>query len=179
MVSQIDLSDFFITKSQATDFIQSLDNIIEQLYEVDFNLEKTLTNEFGMKKKDKFMELLRNIKMNNSSNELMKELFVNIQETVKKIPVLSLTIAFEPDETNLKAFLQWFLFSLNRQIIIDVQVDRNIIAGAAINFNGKYKDYSVKPLFDEVIKQKLFSANKTERENTDQINSQANLKPSN
>lgn len=156
MVSQIDLSEFFISKSQANNFIQSLNNIADEMFEVNFNLENSLSREFGIQKKDKFMELLRNLKMTNTSNENLKELIVNIQDTVKKIPVLSLTIAFEPDEKTLKSFLQWFLFTLNKQVIIDVNVNKEIIAGAAINFNGKFKDYSIKPLFDQIIKDKLY-----------------------
>ncbi len=170
MISQIDLSEFFITKSQAMDFIQNLNNITDEMYEVNFNLEASLTKEFGIQKKDKFVELLRNLKMTNASNEVLKELVVNIEETVKKIPILSLTIAFEPDETTLKSFLQWFLFTLNRQVIIDIKVDRNIIAGAAINFNGRFKDYSIKPLFDQIIQDKLFP--KPVNENSNQNNAQ-------
>ena len=47
-----DLSEFFITKNQANDFIQSLNNIIDKLYEVDFVLENSLANELGIDKKD-------------------------------------------------------------------------------------------------------------------------------
>ena len=169
MVSQIDLSEFFITKSQATDFIRSLDTIEDQMYEVNFNLEASLTKEFGIQKKDRFVELLRSLKMTNPSNEVLKELFVNIQDTVKNLSILSLTIAFEPDETTLKSFLQWFLFTLNKQIIIDIKVERDIIAGATVNFNGRFRDYSIKLLFDQIIKNKLYPQVDADK-NTNQTN---------
>jgi F0F1-type ATP synthase delta subunit len=169
MVSQIDLSQFFITKSQATDFMRSLDSIIDQLYEVNFDINKTLADEFGIEKRDKFMELLRDSKMTNASNDTLKALLQNMQETVKKLPILSLSIAFEPTEAVLKSFLEWCLFTLNRQVIIDLEVDRNLIAGATINFNGKFKDYSIKPLLTEIIKREVYkTADISAQQNTSQ-----------
>ena len=155
MISEINLSDFFITKKQANDFIESLNNIIDQLFEVNFNLETSLTNEFGIDKKDKFMNLLRDLKMNNSSNEAIKELLLGFQDTVRNLPVLNLTIAYEPNESSLKAFLEWFLYTLKKQFLIDIQIDKKLIAGATINFNGKFKDYSIKPLFDNLITENI------------------------
>ena len=171
MNSQADLSEFFITKKQANDFLQSLSNIIDQLFEVDFNLESVLANEIGIDKKDKFMILLRDLKMNNSSNEELKKLLLKIQDDVRKLPVMSITIAYEPNNTSLKAFLEWFLFTLKKQILIDIQVDKKLIAGSTINYNGKFKDYSVKPFFDQLINQKLNPVNNS----SEQILNQKNI----
>lgn len=156
---QYDLSEFFITKKQAGNFIQSLSNIINQLFEINFNLEAALTNEFGIDKKDKFINLLRELKMNNSSNEELKNLLLKMQDDVRKLSVVTLTIAYETDETSLKTFLEWFIFNLKKQILIDIQKDKKLIAGATINYNGKYKDYSVKPLFDQLVSQRINSSN--------------------
>ena len=162
MVTNTDLSEFFITKNQANDFIQSLNKIIDKLYEVNFNLENSLANEFGIDKKDKFISLLRENRMNNASQDSLKEALENMQEVVRNLPTVTLTIAFEPNQETLKAFLQWFLFNLNKQVLIDIQVERALIAGATVNCNGKFKDFSVKPLFDEIIKQGLnHNANQT------------------
>lgn len=161
MISQINLSDFFVTKAQADEFVQSLDDIMDQLFEINFNLEKSLTKEFGLEKKDKFINVLRDIGLTDSSTENLKQLLEQMQVLVKKIPVLSMTIAFEPDDNTLKAFLQWFLFSLNKQVLIDIHVDKSLIAGATLNYNGKFKDYSIKPLFNDIIHKKLYPVPQT------------------
>lgn len=150
-----DLSDFFISKSQSREFIQGLNNIIDQIYEVNFNLEVSLTKEFGIGRKDKFITLLRENQIDHTSNDAIKKFLTSIQEAVEKIPILSLTIAFDPNEESLKSISQWFLVTLNKQILVDIKVDRKLIAGAVINFNGKFKDYSIKPMFDEIVSQTL------------------------
>ena len=101
------------------------------------------------------MNYLRDNKIKNSSNDELKKFLQNLQNDIRRIPVLTLNIAFEPNETTLKALIQWFLFTLNKQVLIDFIIDKKIIAGASINFNGKFKDYSVKTLFDNIIIQKL------------------------
>jgi hypothetical protein len=155
MENKFDLTDFFITKNQATSFIQSIEIINDQLYEVNFNLEKALSNQFGIEKKDKFITFLREQNINNSSNDDLKKFLTSVQENIRKLPVLSITLAFEPDDKTLKAIVEWFLFNLNRQILLDISVDKKIIAGASINFKGKYKDYSVKPLFENMINKEV------------------------
>ena len=155
METQTDLSEFFITKKQAYDFIQSLGKIIDQLFEVNFNLESTLINEFGIDKKDKFMNLLRDLKMNNLTNEELKKFLLKLQDNIRKMPIITLTIAYEPNEASLKAFLEWFIFNLKKQILIDIQIDKKLIAGTTINYYGKFKDYSVKPFFEQLINQKI------------------------
>jgi hypothetical protein len=37
-------------------------------------------------------------------------------------------------------------------MVLDIKVDRNLIAGAAVFYNGKYSDFSIKKKFDEVLK---------------------------
>ncbi len=149
--NQIDLSDFFITKSQASDFSLRLSNILDKMFENDFNLEKALIEEFGIEKKDKFIMQLHENKLSTNINDFLKTL----PEIVAKIPIITITIAFEPSQETLQSISQWFLINLKTQYILDLQIDRKIIGGAVINFNGKYKDYSIKPLFNEIIKQNL------------------------
>lgn len=150
MDKEINLSEFFVTKKQANDFIQGLNNIVNQLFEVNFNLESALINEFGIDKKDKFMILLRDSKMNSASNDQLKNFLTSLQDSIRNLPVITITIAYEPNEASLKAFLEWFMFNLKKQILLDLQVNKKLIAGATINYNGKFKDYSIKSLFDQI-----------------------------
>lgn len=155
MNPKIDLSEFFITKNQANEFLQSINKVIDGLYEVNFKLENVLSEELGIDKKDKFLAFLRENKMSNSSQENLKDFLEKLQQTIREIPVVNLNIAFEPNQETLKSILQWFSFSLNKQVILDIKVERALIAGATINYNGKFKDYSVKLIFNKITEQSL------------------------
>jgi F0F1-type ATP synthase delta subunit len=151
MDNQMDLTDFFSTKLQANDFSARLALISEQAYETGFDLEKALMEQFGLVKKDKFLTLLRDQQVNLQSAKDIKNFLEKIQKLISSIPILTLTLAFEPKESTMKALSDWFMLNLKRQFVFDFKVDSNIIAGAIINFNGKYLDFSIKPKFEQIL----------------------------
>ncbi len=154
----MDLSDFFTTKAQATDFSLRLNAIIDQMFTTTFDLDKTLMQEFGLHKKDAFIKLMRENNVSDTSHGAIQEFLKKIQEAVANLPVVSLTIAFEPTDETLKALSQWFLLTLNKQVIFEISFDLSLIAGATITYNGKFKDYSVRSLFTTVTKNILSPA---------------------
>lgn len=157
----IDLSDFFTTRSQANDFAVRLSGIIDHMYTTDFNLEKSLTTQFGIQKADQFLKLLRENNINTASIQASQDFFKKIQDTVSNLSVVTLVIAFEPSDETIKTLSQWFVFNLNKQVLFDIQIDHRIIAGIKITYNGKFKDYSLGSLFDTLVKQMLHPSNQT------------------
>ena len=157
----LDLSAFFQTKAQANDFSARLSQISEKLYNTNFNLEKMLTDQLGIKKKDAFMSLLRQNKIDVKANSVLKTFFSSITEDIATLPVLSLTLAFEPKEKTLQKLSEWFVLNLNRQTVFDISVDPELIGGASISFKGKHMDFSISPAFDEIINDVLNSKSKT------------------
>lgn len=147
----MDLSGLFITKTQATEFAQRIGNVVDALYTTNFDLEKSLTEQLGLQKKDRLMKLFFENKIHTSTKEEVKNFLQQIMTTAASTPTVELTLAFEPTEEILMSLSQWFLMQLKKQVTFAITVDYSLIAGAKITFNGKYKDYSLKPLFDQIV----------------------------
>lgn len=150
-MEELDLSDFFHTKAEANDFSIHLSQISESIYQTGFNLEKEITEHFGVEKKDKFISFLRNNKVNIYSTSDLKTFFDKIQAITSNLPLLSLVIAFEPNEETLKLLSEWLFSNTHKQVLLDITVDTKIIGGATISFNGKYADCSIKTKFDQIF----------------------------
>ncbi len=150
---ELDLTPFFKTKAQAMDFNARIGTISSKIYETNFHLESSLLDEFGIQKKDKFMTLLRDNKINPESATALKAFLTKLQAAVNALPVLSMTIAVEPKEKTLQALSEWFVMNIKKQMIFEIVVDKNIIAGAKLQYKGKFVDGSIKPRFDESMKQ--------------------------
>lgn len=150
-MERLELTYFFKTKAQANDFSSRLATIIQRLYENDFSLEKALMDAFGLQKKEKFMTLLRDNQINIEKVDVLKTFLVKIQETISKMQIMDITIAFEPKEKNLQAIADWLLMNLNRQILFNITVDPQIIGGAKINYNGRYLDVTMQPVFEKIL----------------------------
>jgi hypothetical protein len=151
-MSAIDLSAFFQTKAQAADFSSRLATLSEKIYETNFNLEKSVMEQFGLKKKDAFMTMLRDQNVAVETNTVLKQFLTDLQKDIAGLPVLSLTLAFEPKDKTLKALSEWFVLNIKRQIILEITVDPQQIAGASISFNGKDVDFSIRSKFDGVVR---------------------------
>jgi F0F1-type ATP synthase delta subunit len=150
-----DFSEFFKTKLEANDFANRLATIAEKLYETNFNLEKTLLDQFGLNKKDRLMILLRNNNISVESNVALKQFFDLVQEKVAALPVLTMTLAFEPKQQTLEALSQWFMLNLNKQVLFEITVDPSLIAGATLTYKGKFLDYSIRSTFQQIFNDTL------------------------
>ena len=110
---------------------------LKKSIELDFNLEKILQEQFGTRKMDKFISLLREKEIPLESNSPLNKFFGQIQETISTLPLASLTFAIEPNEQILKSVSDWFLLNLKKQVLIEPEIDPNLIAGAVVGFQGK------------------------------------------
>ena len=151
-MENIDLSEFAKTKGQANDFTARLSTISGKVFKNDFDLENVLLEEFGVKKRDKFMSLLRENKINTESHSDIKNFLGKLSEKVQSLPTLTLNIAFEPKEKNLKALSDWFYLNNKKQVLFELNVDPTLIAGATLTFEGKYVDFSIKERFSKIVK---------------------------
>ena len=94
----LDLSELFNTKMQAQDFSSRMAIVVKKVFETGFTPESALLEQFGITKKDVFMTLLRDNNVNAESRLAIKEFIDKIQEYIASMPIISLTLAFEPSE---------------------------------------------------------------------------------
>jgi F0F1-type ATP synthase delta subunit len=148
----LDISKFCKTKTQATDFSTQVTTITEKLFETNFNLENVAMQVFGLQKKDVFLKLLHEQNINTQSQNDLKAFLTRLAEQANTLPVIALTIAFEPTEETMQAFAQWFMMQKGIQVLFDITVDKTLIAGVVVNFKGKHANYSIKSQFEQLTK---------------------------
>ncbi len=149
-MDHLDLTDFFLTKAQSQDFASKLSSILERIFEINFNFERTAAELLGMGKADKLIELMRNNSISTQSNIQIKEFLNKILKQISITPVLSLTLAIEPNGSVMKSLSEWCNFNVGQQVIFDITVDSKILGGAEIFYNGKHSSFSVKPIFEKI-----------------------------
>jgi F0F1-type ATP synthase delta subunit len=81
-----------------------------------------------------------------------KEAFLNkLKETILSLKILKLTLAFEPTQLAIDKFSSFVKQNMPTGAILEIIYDPSIIAGSQIVFNGEYRDFSLKRLFEEEI----------------------------
>lgn len=154
----LDLSAFFKTKAEALDFSVRLAAISQKVFETDFQLEPALSEQFGLQKKQLLLALLRDNGVQVEKASALKDFLSQLQTQIRSLPVLTLSLAFEPKDKTLKVLSDWFLLNMKRQVLFDITVDPTLIAGIAIHFNGKFLDFSIRETFKKVLSELLTSS---------------------
>ncbi len=150
----LDFSDFFKTSAEAKDFSARLSIISQKIFDTDFNLEKVLNEHLGIYKKDRFIAFIRDHQVKIETTIDLKNFLTKIQEKISFLPVINLTLAFEPNEQTMQTLADWFLLN-NKEVVFNITVDPSLIAGIAIYYNSKFIDYSVKSRFEQIIKEAI------------------------
>lgn len=104
-----------------------------------------------------FEELLEKLEKKKSippSQEGRVEYFRGLSEYLHKLPNVKIELAFEPSEEFVNKMSKYIRSGSEDQILLDISVKLAILAGATIESNGIFKDYSYSDKLDEVIKQK-------------------------
>jgi F0F1-type ATP synthase delta subunit len=83
-----------------------------------------------------------NIKLQNQAEATA---FLNkLAEAISTLPTVHLTLAVAPKMQLIKTISQWFIATYQKTVLLDIKVEPSLMAGSIVEFNGRYKDYSLK-----------------------------------
>jgi len=135
------LKDVFLT-DDLRDLTRQIDEVIGIIYVDDKKaLMEKLTGRLPQHIFDIIAGLFAN-KILSGNPKDVEEYFISLNSYLAKIPTVRLTIAFEPSAEFSKTLSFWFEKNLGKKVVCDIRVRKEIIAGAQVEYNGKYKDYS-------------------------------------
>lgn len=77
-----------------------------------------------------------------------KKYLDKVEELVMKMPNVSLILAFEPSEGAVERFYSKISEAAGKPMLLDIVYEPQIIGGAVIIFNGRYRDFSFKKIFE-------------------------------
>lgn len=148
-----DLTNLFKTKTQAEDFSRRIGRVTQKVYETDFDLGKALLEEVGPKIRDEFMIILMNNHIDPANRASLKKFMESLREDIKNMEVLGLTLAFQPKEHTLSLISDWLMLNLGSQVLLDIKVDPDLVAGVAVDFRGKHTENSIKAKINSTLEE--------------------------
>lgn len=98
------------------------------------------------------VELLSAKKILPGDSGGLEDYFERLEEYIKSLGRVNLTLAFEPSRKFLEEIAEWFEKNLGKKVILAILVKEEIIGGVQIEYNGKYKDYSKGELVEKVVR---------------------------
>jgi hypothetical protein len=132
-----------LTEEEFSNVKSKLEDLKLQLYKTDFNLEKYLDESFTQQEKD-FASQGLNSKASPTETEKSIETAL---KNLSNIETVSIKLAIEPTVAFInwiKEFLQDKTSKSESNILLKINTDKSLVAGAEIEFNGKIKSQNIK-----------------------------------
>jgi len=105
---------------------------------------ETLDKQIPFPLSDTLKQMASKEKIDLANPTQAQEFFVQMQKAIQQIPVVHVTMSFQPTIALINTMIRWLSENITSFVILDFDIDRTLIGSAKIQFNGKYKDYSIK-----------------------------------
>lgn len=137
------MEEFIKTSQEKKEFLQCIYALKNSLFKKD-EFTKTLIDKTPAKYSDYITRALNGKSDRGSVESLLDQL----ENKLKKLKEIDLTIAFTPSKSSIEKIYSWVSRNLGVNIVINLNIDPELLAGAIINFNGIYKELSLKKLIE-------------------------------
>lgn len=144
-----ELLNLIQTKNDLTIFRQEIDLLKASIYNENVNFDIVLNS----KVRKNVVPVI--IKVMTENKKDAPTFIKEIENEIKNLKTIKITLAFEPNNQNFAAIYQWFLDNLGSNIILDIYHNPNILGGIQVSNNGKYFDASLIAKVNEVIKARI------------------------
>lgn len=151
------------TKQDAQTYLSALEEAAEDLYKVRSNVEKKLRDVLPTDLTENIIRFFREQGISLKSKKDFDWFLEGLKGQVNSLPVITLYVASNVSEKFLQETSDSLSKTLGRQVLLDIEIDKTLVAGAGIGINGMYKEYSVRSRLEEYLgKNKLSSFIKQE-----------------
>ncbi|PIY65448.1 hypothetical protein COY91_02465 [Candidatus Shapirobacteria bacterium CG_4_10_14_0_8_um_filter_39_15] len=133
------LNDFIKTTEDRDTILNSIDILSDSLYKTNFDIRKNLTPSAYQ-----FIQ-------SQAKGRITQSFLISLKQNLQDLPVLSLTLAFPPDEKMIEKLSGWVKTNVTDETLLDFEINPEILGGALISFNGKYLDESLSKKMEEIF----------------------------
>src|SRR3989344_2233243 len=137
------------TKLHADEIIEKIDELKDSLYNKRVDLDKKMGELFSFELKEKIKAYSWQEQVNLNDPVSFGKFLNNLRGHIKNMPVVTVKIAFNPDEEIVKEISAWFVESYGKDILIDLQSDPGLVGGTVVVFNQQSLDFSLKKKLEE------------------------------
>lgn len=150
-----DLTKQIITKEDLIILLEEI-NLTENFIFKD--VSTPLSEKLKGKTRHGFRDLVEKLEKESSffrSPNQQFSFFQNLKKNLKKIPQLKLELVFEPSIEFLLKIKQWFKEKNKQEVILDLSVNPEIVGGTIIEYQGRYRNFSLAKKIDELFSKEL------------------------
>jgi hypothetical protein len=131
-----------------------LTSLLESLYRTNgATFQETLQNDIRLNLAN-FLRQELGIPGKSPGKAVIEQAIKNLNTIVSKLPTISLDIPIDPTLDTVTIISEWVRDNIHPQMLLDMHVDRSMIAGIRITHNGRYREINFGNLITQTLQQK-------------------------
>jgi F0F1-type ATP synthase delta subunit len=138
-----DILELLDSKAQADEFVNQLNDLNEHLFNKDIDVLKKIKTTMPILKSERIINLIQNNGINLNDTIRIQTLLQDIKDVILSIPIVNITVPFEPKDDDLKRMTAWFNVNFQTKMFPKLTFDSSLIGGAAIGFKGNYTEFTL------------------------------------
>jgi F0F1-type ATP synthase delta subunit len=138
-----ELNNLVRTEDERESLKEELKTLSDSLFEKEGSFEQALVGKIRPQTGEAVKKLLAEGRVLDKV-----KFFKEAEKYLESLPVLELTVAFDPKGTSVERIWQWVRRNVGEGIILKFAVDHSIGAGAIVVFRGKFRDFTLKKLLE-------------------------------
>ncbi len=154
-IETIELFNSIYTTAELQLFYKEVDQLVSLLFKGSQPVDEIMQDLLSPEKKENLLSYLQKSNIDLKNPVVLQEELLKIKKLGNNLPVIHLTLAFEPTTAILKNINLWFLRRLQKKVLLDIVLERTVLGGAFISFDGLYKDYTLKTKIDTYFDKKI------------------------
>ncbi|MEK7533913.1 MAG: F0F1 ATP synthase subunit delta [Patescibacteria group bacterium] len=142
------------TVAQKEQLALEIDQLIASLFRQETNAFDNALKSIRLEVSQIIIDEFLNKESQSVNKEMVKYFLTELKKRLQKLRIIKLSLAFSPSNYSIDRIYDWIAKNVGDEYILDIQVDKSILGGITISFEGKYIDLSLKKRLDEVFKNK-------------------------
>ena len=142
------------TVDEANRFASEIDTLLDALFKTQGNAFEKALNSISAIHKDQLNQTFLKNNINSENQANIKEFLTSLRVEVRKLKTLKLTLAFQASQNLIDNLFAWVVKNIGEGCILDIEIDKAILGGTIIAYEGKYEDLSLKKALEEVLENK-------------------------
>lgn len=143
------INDYMYTVEQAAEFLKKLDTFMHAAYSKKDPMQVHMDMVFAPAEKQYLLKVLSTAPLTATESQHLQNTLESLSQYIQKIPVCSIITAYNLSVEQSDRIRDWFRFTFDKPFLISLSVNQKLIGGAVIEFQGKYKNYSLQKLIEE------------------------------
>jgi len=104
---------------------------------------------------EKIAQIFKKNNLDINDKDAFSSFLETLKGLIKKFKVVKLVLAFDPAEKTITRIHNFVKEIIGIGYILDIEVSRNVLGGAIVEFDGKYKDFSLRKKIEDTFKTKI------------------------